>query len=106
MVDNGILKITDPRNFKSTVINSLKEEAISAPNSRGEISVFYTAFGGGHSMAYEIKDGIVNIMDTQVNKKYNYDLFSSRYIKYIDTIAITRTDNLELNLDEVKKYVQ
>lgn len=61
-------------------------------------------FGGGHSMAYEVKNGRVNIIDAQSGKVYsNQDVLD--VLCCCTTASYQRLDNLEINESRAKRYV-
>lgn len=76
--------------------------------ARGNLVVFW-GFGGGHSMAYEIKDRKVIVLDTQSNMKYE----GSELDELLNSAALVdmagnqsfylRTDNLEPDYEALKR---
>ena len=73
------------------------------PDSRGQILVSW-AFGGGHSMAYDVKGGKVRIIDAQSGDIFEGDKASDILARSIYT-QFQRLDNLEMNYDKAGKYV-
>lgn len=70
--------------------------------SRGNFSGLYYA-GGGHSMAYEVRNGEVILVDGQVG-----ELYDSSFIGRIfrpEGVTWFRTDNLEINPETIKEAV-
>lgn len=90
-------------------------ELAKQPNrSRGEVAVQWKQ-GGGHSMAYEIVDGIAHIFDTQTHTTYTLDAATQKVIALngkdswmpaIKEGGFTRLDNIDLNLDYLLKWVK
>lgn len=81
------------------MVNKLKTE----PDSRGQLIVRWP-FGGGHSMAYEVKNGRVNIIDAQRGTVYsNQDVLD--VLCCCTTASYQRLDNLEINESRAKRYV-
>lgn len=72
--------------------------------SRGEISMMWR-LGGAHSMAYEIVKGEPVIFDCQDGTKYNYKTFA-KIAENIKTLNYSRLDNIELNEDFLKRWLQ
>ena len=94
---------------KKTSSQIIREELSKQPEgSRGNLCFFWP-FGGGHSVAWEIKDGNLIILDTQANEKYE----DSKIDELLEFAAIEdafnhrsvymRTDNLEPNYEVLKK---
>ena len=73
-------------------------------NSRGTILVAW-GNGSGHSMAYEVKDGHVKILDAQVNKEFSGEKAKKLLYNTIDQ-RIIRLDNLKINKENIKKVVR
>lgn len=89
--------IPDP----SSIFKSLARE----PNgSRGELGVMWPQ-GGGHSMAYEIINGVPHIFDAQSGKKYT-DILNLSTDMPIAQAAFTRLDNIPLNPDFLLRWVK
>lgn len=75
------------------------------PNgSRGELGVLWRG-GGGHSMAYEIINGVPHIFDTQNGRRYDEDSFIGAF-PGVKSAAFTRLDNLPLNNDQLLRWVR
>lgn len=82
------------------IITALAKE----PNgSRGEVTVKW-AFGGAHSMAYEIFNGKPVIIDNQSGKIYK-NISDVSKLPMIANAAFTRLDNVDLNMDYLLKWV-
>ena len=70
-------------------------------NSRGTILVAW-GNGSGHSMAYEVKNGKVKILDAQINKEFSGEKAKKLLYNTIDQ-RIVRLDNLKINKENIKK---
>lgn len=88
-----------------TTASVIKKELLKQPDgSRGNMCVRWK-YGGGHSVAYEIKNKKVIILDTQANQKYE----GKEVDKFLNTSTLyrnpwfMRTDNLEPNYKLLKK---
>lgn len=74
--------------------------------SRGELAVKYRV-GGGHSIAWELFDGVPVIFDTQTGKTYRTpDDFNRDFGLSVAAAAFTRLDNLDLNMDFLLRWVR
>ena len=75
------------------------------PGSRGNIIVWWKQ-GGGHSMIWENVDGVVKFMDGQTGKEYkNFTPEILRHINLDAPIELLRTDNMEINIPEMKNVI-
>lgn len=85
-----------------SIFNTLGKQ----PNgSRGELA-FGWAFGGGHSIAYEIVDNKPVIFDNQSGKFWSdTKAFARDMTPIMGEAAFTRLDNVKLNDDFVKRWV-
>jgi|GEM_PF-5560946 len=70
--------------------------------ARGNLCVEYMS-GGAHSIAYEVKDGKVHVIDCQVGKHYKDSYEAIAETKNVDFI---RTDNLKIDKAKIGKYVK
>lgn len=84
--------------------NFTKETLKKEKNSRGSLFVRW-GIGGGHAMSYEVKNGKVIIYDPQVSKIYKTDDEIDKILSHAWSGVSVRLDNLNLNPEEVKKYV-
>lgn len=73
--------------------------------SRGEISTAWS-FGGGHSMAYEIINGVPHIFDGQTGKVYDSVEKAFTELPPIRSTGFTRLDNVPLNMDFIARWVK
>lgn len=72
--------------------------------ARGELNMSWRA-GGAHSMVYEIIKGEPVIFDCQTGKKYNSKTFVDMAAN-IKSLHYSRLDNIDLNADFLKRWVQ
>ena len=73
--------------------------------ARGELSTSW-GVGGAHSMAWEVFEDGLKIMDVQTGKSYKPDDFSFRVLAaHMSSAAITRLDDKDLNYDFLRKWV-
>lgn len=69
--------------------------------ARGNVMVTWWPYYGGHSMAYEVKNGQVRILDGQSNKIYN-DPY--KILKQTDgNIEYARLDNVDFDPEAIKR---
>ena len=79
------------------VVSELTKQGEGA---RGNIMVTWKGTGGGHSMAYEVRNGKVNIIDAQTNTVYNKP---SKILNYCyDGISYARLDNVAFDKKQIK----
>jgi hypothetical protein len=73
--------------------------------SRGELGVQWKA-GGGHSMAYEIIDGVPHVFDTQTGKYYDkaYEFFKD--MPQMESAGFTRLDNVNLDTHFLQRWLK
>ena len=87
-------------------INNLEQEMLKGGNgSRGIFQCYWVEnghyTGSGHSMAYEVRNNKVVIVDAQVNREYSLDQF----YEVSTGASFMRTDNLEPN-DKIKQKIK
>lgn len=76
------------------------------PNrSRGELGVFWSG-GGGHSMAYEIINGVPHIFDGQTGAKYSSMAEVAEKLPEIGAAGFTRLDNIKLDTGFAQRWVK
>ncbi len=73
--------------------------------ARGYVGVNWNG-GGGHSMAYEVVDGQMHLIDCQTGEDLTgEDIWYEKMI-YADYCAVTRVDNCEVNKYMVDRYIE
>lgn len=73
--------------------------------SRGEIGVLWRA-GGGHSMAWEVINGLPVIFDNQSGEVYKNLKDFEKMAMDVDSGGLTRLDNIDLNFDFLAKWIK
>ena len=92
------------REMAHSIFDALAKE----PNrSRGELSVSWLGGRGGHSMFYEIVDGVPVIFDTQTGKRWDSpDIVDfMEKAKRMSDAGFTRLDDKPLNMDFIRRWV-
>ena len=86
--------------YTKQVLNNLSKEQ----NSRGNLTLSWKN-GGGHSIAYEVNNGKVTLLDGQVNKIYNNPKDENYPLNRasISSVRTFRLDNVEPNYEKMKK---
>lgn len=78
--------------------------------ARGEFSMTWEGAGivpgGGHSMAWEVVKGKPVVFDTQTGKRYDNPDSLNDVGSRIMSAGLTRLDNVDLNEDYLKRWVQ
>lgn len=93
---------TSSTSVASKIFSSLANE----PNgARGELGVGW-GFGGGHSMAWEIVNGKPVIFDTQNSTMFSSPDSFSKLAGNIKSAGYTRLDNLDMNNEYLKRWLQ
>ena len=93
-----------PKEYKTKTSKGLEQALKKEPEgSRGAAFCSWGDGGGGHVVAYEIKNGKPILMDSQTGTKYNKieDLFDN-----VSDTSFIRLDNIEPNYNYVKIAVQ
>lgn len=79
------------------VISELTKQGDGA---RGNIMVIWKGTGGGHSMAYEVRNGKLNIIDGQTGKAYSK---ADDILKHCgDGVQYARLDNVAFDKKQIK----
>lgn len=86
------------KELKAKVRDTLYKEP---EGSRGQLLVRWPS-GGGHSVAYEIKDGKLEIIDAQINKVYKGKA-AENYFNNIVSVSYQRYDNSNFDAKQLKK---
>lgn len=90
------------RNVTKSGSDALIKELLKQPNgARGNINVIWANSFSGHSMAYEVHDGKVRILDGQVNKIYEdpWKVLKNTNGAY----TYSRLDNVNFNPKTIKR---
>lgn len=87
------------KKYVDNVMSTLRKEK---EGSRGNLMVSWSLGYSGHSMVYQVRNGNVEIIDTQTGKKYTKEKEVRRIIGQSRATQYCRTDNLEPNY----KYLQ
>lgn len=74
--------------------------------ARGNLIVHWKRSYGGHSMAYEVRDGKMQVVDAQTGKIYKHDYDISYLLKNCDMVSYARLDNVEPDWKEIKECVK
>ena len=87
------------------MISELKNDLVKqGDGARGNLMVTWSNMKGGHSVAYEIQDGQLRILDAQINKIYkNPDSLLKRCT---NTVTYVRLDNLKINTKNIKEVAE
>lgn len=113
--DNVVQKVPKGRDYmleceraaspKGNVLlaNKTKSELSKEPDSRGQLVLKWSS-GGGHSVAYEVKNGKPKIIDAQSGKVYEGKNFDE-LIKRAVGVSYQRLDNLDYNAKKMKGYM-
>ena len=98
MNHGSVNKIDAPENIFSVLSRQ-------PDRSRGELGVFWKN-GGGHSMAYEIINGVPHIFDGQTGDKYSSMSEILTNLPEIDAAGFTRLDNVNLDTKFLQRWVK
>lgn len=72
--------------------------------ARGELAVSW-GFAGAHSLAWEVVDGKPIVFDAQSRTTYRDAAAFAKHTKYLAEAGYTRTDNIKLNEEFLRKWV-
>lgn len=108
--DNFIEIERSTEQAKDTLVTKVKlpifEELSKMPDrARGELSVLWDGVDAAHSMAWEIVNGEPVVFDCQTGKVYKDTTNELSPLK-IKKAVCTRLDNIELNEDFLRKWVE
>ena len=86
-------------------VSKMEKQMLSHGNASGDMHV-YLEQGGGHSIAWEVKNGKLNIYDGQVRQSYNgLDDFFTKNPNYTPELThYARFDNCKPNLNNMSRY--
>ena len=101
-INNVSAANSEGRYSQKALINNTISELSKQKNSRGNITVGWNQ-GGGHSMAYEVTDGKVRILDGQANKIYDNP---EKILKQVKQVSYIRLDNVEPDYEKIKECVR
>lgn len=73
--------------------------------ARGYIGVEWNG-GGGHSMAYEVVNGKMHLIDCQTGEDLTGEDIWTEKMAYADRCTVTRVDNCEINKYMVDRYIE
>lgn len=89
------------KDMTTTVKNHLIQQGDGA---RGNLMITWRGMTGGHSVAYEVQNGKVTIVDAQINKVYvNPDQFLRQCAP---TVSYARLDNVPFSTKTIKEAVE
>lgn len=84
---------------RAMIKNTIKELSKQG-NARGIICVNWTGSGGGHAMSYQVKNGKVEILCGQSNKRFENP---ASILKKTSGVSFFRLDGLEPDIKKIKK---
>lgn len=93
--------ITTPEDMEEYIDESLEELIETGEGARGAFCVYW-AGGGGHAMAYEVKNGEPIVYDCQTGEKHEGDDLR-QLLTYTTESHATRLDNVEPNAEYIKE---
>lgn len=95
--------VTTDRNYKKyqkALINNLQSELLKqGDGARGYLGVRWSGTSSSHSIAYEVRNGKVDVMDAQSGKKKPL----KSYQNIIMSAMYTRLDNTTPNYEKIRK---
>jgi hypothetical protein len=97
-----LLSRGNPESRAKEIFSALSKNPEGA---RGELAVQW-AFGGGHSMAWEIIKGKPVVFDTQNAKTYRDSGAFASFTPIVHDAAYTRLDNIHLDDAFIRRWVQ
>lgn len=90
---------------KKAMIKQVKSELVKqGDGARGNLIVRWSRMKGGHSVAYEIVNGELVIMDTQVNKTYSKPEYFLK--RCSPTVKYARLDNVPFDPKGIKEVAR
>lgn len=90
---------TDAKLFERNLSNFILKE--SGEGSRGDLSIRWLGTHAGHSIVYQVKNGKVEYLDGQSNRRYDTTFFE----RIEGGVAITRLDNVEPDWKKIKELM-
>ena len=85
-----------------TLISTIEAQGEGA---RGYVGVNWNE-GGGHSMAYEVVNGQMHLIDCQTGDDLTGEDIWKERMAYADVCYVTRVDNCEVNKYMVDRYIE
>lgn len=90
----------DYSKYQKALINNLQSELLKqGDGARGYLGVRWSGTNSSHSIAYEVRNGKVDVMDTQSGKKKPL----KSYQNIIMSAMYTRLDNAAPNYEKIRK---
>jgi len=89
------------KQYKQEVNEQLQKELVAqGDGARGNLMVTWDG-GGGHSMAYEVVDGVAYVYDGQANMKMD----TMNVVAVANNIQYARLDNVDFDPEKIKEVV-
>lgn len=107
--DISNLRMNDMARVEQTAMgaNAMIDAMVAqGDGARGYVEVQWAGGQGGHSMAYEVKDGQALLIDCQTGEVMTDETIWSERLYYADVCRITRVDNCEVNKALVDRYIE
>lgn len=89
---------------KATTEKLVKTLTNQGEGARGNLVVKWKGVAGGHSVAYEVNNGQLNIIDAQTNRVYKKPESFLRRCK--PTITYARLDNVDFDMKTIKEVAE
>lgn len=96
------IKVSKP---SISIVKSFGEMKQQGEGAHGNFMLDWTGSPGGHSMAYGVSNGKVTIYDCQSGKKYSEKQAALTFGLKATNYQYARTDNLEINVENMKKVL-
>lgn len=102
---NSSERLSSSASATQKVIDTVEAQGDGA---RGYIGVQWAddVGAGGHSMAYEVVDGKMHLIDCQTGEDFTGEDIWLERLAYANTCVVTRVDNCEFNKQMVDRYVE
>lgn len=99
---------SDERYVKTAYATQVLMETVEAQGegARGYIGVQWAGGQGGHSMAYEVVDGQMHLIDCQTGEDLTGEDIWTERMYYADSCVVTRVDNCEVDKYMVDRYIE
>lgn len=90
---------------RKAMIEKVKSELVKqGDGARGNLMIRWSNMGGGHSVAYEVQNGKLKIIDSQIGKIYdNPDSFLKRCSPVVE---YARLDNVKFDKRKIKEVAE